>query len=449
MTLALDLAATALAAPPSADALDTLAASIDPAWIEAALAATGTASVRRRRLPAEQVVWLVLAMALFRERPLDEIVAALGLAPGPRPLAPSAIPQARDRLGAAPLQDLMERAVDAWTDGAAATPTTRWHGLRVLALDGTTFRVPDSDANRTHFGAPHGAKGAAAYPVVRAVALLDARTHLLWRATFGPSTTTEHALANTLWAHVPGESVLLLDRHYVAARIFLAADPVARRHVVVRGKVSTAGRVVAILGPGDELLDRTTPAALRQQDPTLPATYRVRRIRYQRPGFRPARVLTTLLDAVAYPAAELVALYHERWEIELAYDEVKTVELQAQPTLRSQTPPRVEQEIWGLLLVYNLVRREMALTARDLGVAPTALSFATCLRAVRDEWWWLRVTKAGAIPARLRDLRTRLARLVLPARRPERHYERVVKRRSSYTTRGGRRRAAPTPEGLN
>lgn len=444
--LALELDQTALAALPPPEALDTLAASLDPAWIEAALAATGTASVRRRRLPAEQVVWLVLAMALYRRRPLDELVATLGLArPGPKPLAPSAIPQARDRLGAAPLAWLFTHTADAWTTGPAAAPTTTWHGLRVLVADGTTLRVPDSDANRAHFGALAGSKGVGAYPLVRVAALLDARTHLLWRVAFGPCTASEHAYADALWAHVPAASVLVLDRNFVAARTFLRADAAAARHVVVRGKASTTGRVVATLGPGDELLERRVPAALRAADPTLPATYRVRRVRYQRRGFRPAQLLTTLLDPVAYPAADLIALDHERWEVELAYDEVKTHQLDAQPALRSATPARVAQEVWGLLLVYNLVRREMALAARDLGVAPTALSFVVCLRAIRDEWWWLRATKAGAIPVRLRDLRGRLARLVLPPRRPERRYERVVKRRSSYTTRGGRRRPMPAP----
>ena len=109
----------------------------------------------------------------------------------------------------------------------------------------------------------------------------------------------------------------------------------------------------------------------------LPPTLRVRAIRYRRRGFRPQTLLTSLLDPVAYPAAELVALYHERWELELGFDEVKTHTLERAEAVRSKTPARVTQEVWGLALGYNLVRLAMARVAARAGVAPTRVSIVT------------------------------------------------------------------------
>src|SRR5512133_950989 len=134
-------------------AFDRVRASIDPDWIEEALEATGTATLRRRRLPAEQVIWLVLGMALYRNRPIDEIVAKLDLAlPGPRGPTParSAVAQARARLGEEPMQWLFERCAETWAHESARKYA--WRGLALYGVDGTTARVPDSPENREHFG---------------------------------------------------------------------------------------------------------------------------------------------------------------------------------------------------------------------------------------------------------------------------------------------------------
>src|SRR5688500_3193670 len=125
---------------------------LDRAWIEEALAATGVATIRRRRLPAEQVPWLVIGMALLRNRPITEVVSKLDLAlpsPGKPTVAPSAIVQARDRLGESPMAWLFARSADQWAHQSAGRD--RWRGLALYGVDGTTLRVPDSDENREHF----------------------------------------------------------------------------------------------------------------------------------------------------------------------------------------------------------------------------------------------------------------------------------------------------------
>ena len=146
---------------------------------------------------------------------------------------------------------------------------------------------------------------------------------------------------------------MLLDRGFATYVLFhQLGDPPRQRHWLSRactGPVALRRRVVQRLGPGDQLVDLTpsqeTRRLMRHGPGDLPPTLRVRAIRYQRRGFRAQTLLTSLLDPVAYPAAELVALHHERWELELGFDEVKTHTLERQEALRSKTPARVQQEV--------------------------------------------------------------------------------------------------------
>jgi hypothetical protein len=164
----------------------------------------------------------------------------------------------------------------------------------------------------------------------------------------------------------------------------------------------------------------------RGQDASLPRTWTMRAIRYHRKGFRPQTLLTSLRDAEQYPAGEIIALYHERWELELGYDELKTELLEREETIRSKTRDGVEQELWGVLLAYNLVRLEMERVAKSAKVEPTRISFIESLRLIRDEWAWLSVASPGAIPKRLASMRVNIKRYILPPRRPKRLYPRAV-----------------------
>lgn len=151
--------------------LDRLAEHLPNTWIEQALAATGTASIRRRRLPAEQVVWLVIALAIYRRQSMPEVLATLDLAlsvASEQAVSKSAVTQARQRLGAKPLAQLFDQTARAWCQQDAGIHA--WKGLSLWAMDGTTFRTPDSADNRAHFGAQAYASGkVASYPQVRAV----------------------------------------------------------------------------------------------------------------------------------------------------------------------------------------------------------------------------------------------------------------------------------------
>jgi hypothetical protein len=153
----LDEALYAVGAGERSATFDRFTAAIDPDWIAAALAQTGTASVRRRKLPAADVVWLVIGMGLFRDRPIAQIVDDLGLVlPGaegaPRHVTNGAVVRARNKLGPQPLALLFAHTAARWT--AEVLATARWRDLAVFGLDGTTLRVPDTAANDAAFGRP-------------------------------------------------------------------------------------------------------------------------------------------------------------------------------------------------------------------------------------------------------------------------------------------------------
>ena len=246
-------------------------------------------------------------------------------------------------------------------------------------------------------------------------------------AHVGPNTCSEPSLARGLWPSIPSGSVVLVDRGHFDVRTLHGLDT-TDRHWVTRAKSSTKWRVLKPLSRTDALIEMDVSHAARRMDPTLPRTWRARAIHYRRKGFRPSNILTSLLDVKHYPAKEIVDLYHERWELELGFRELKSVLLDRQETLRSKSPAMVNQELWGLLVAYNLVRLEMVRTANHLKVPATRISFSAVRREVvillRDA---LHCTTPGALPGRIVEMRELLRHFVLPPRRPKRTYPRAVK----------------------
>ena len=411
----------------------TLIKGLDPQWIDEALATTGTATLRRRRLPADRAVWLVLGMAVLRDWSIAALVNQLELAMptarGGRTVAPSTIVKARARLGADPMELLFGRSGEEWAHASA--DRHRWRDLALYAVDGTTLRVPDSDENREHFGSQSAGaeRGTSGYPILRAAVLMAVRSHLLAAAAFGPCDTDERTYARSLWSSVPDRSLVLVDRNYLQANVLvpLVAQGVDR-HWITRTKSTTQYRLIRHLGPGDDLVELEVSQEARRKDPSLPTHFDARAIRYERKGYPPQCLLTSMVDPTRFPAAEVRTLYHERWEIELGFGEIKTDLLERLETIRSKSPVAVAQEMWGILLVYNLVRLEMERIAAELGVAPTRISFIAALREFAA--FWLLGSKTltpGALPKQLAKAQDRVRRFVLPPRRPERVFPRAVK----------------------
>lgn len=431
-------------AAPSEDFLPKFIASLDPDWIEQALTATGTATIRRRRLPAEQVVWLVIGMCIFRDLSMRELVATMDLAlPGSRGIrvAPSSIVQARERLGDEPLRWLFERTGATWAHASARTHA--WRGLAIYGADGTTVRVPDSTENRAHFGGQTTRwDSTSGYPLARVVTLMALRSHILAGAQFGQYATAEGPLAEALWPLVPDHSVTIVDRGFLSARTLIGLERGGiQRHWLTRARADLAHTRIERFAAGDELVELNVSSVARTKDPSMPATWRMRAIRYQRRGFAPQLLLTSLLDPERYPSAEVVALYHERWEIELGYNEVKRVMLRREETTRSKSPRGVAQELWGLAIAYNLVRYEAERVADEAGVPPVRISFVAALTFIESALRSWGTDNLGRAPQRLINLREDLGHYVLPERRP-RSYKREVKiKMSNYP----RKRPAKSP----
>lgn len=422
--------------------VETFAKSIEPAWVDEILETSGKASIRRRGFPAEMAILLVIGMALFSDRSIPDVVNHLGLVlPKKKTLARSAIPQARARLGAEPIKLLFRKSASMWGNRLGAKT---WRGLSLFAVDGSCLKVQDSDANYEAFGKASGQKGEAGYPQVRVACLLDLSQRMLIDAELGPYATSELELANGLWPQIAANSVTILDRGFNAYPIIAAiVDEPRNKHILIRLRADMKPELLHELPDGSWTAVMRRSRDLSTSHPDIPKEIRGRVIIYQHPGGGESRVFTTLVDHKTYPAEDLVLLYHERWEIELGYDEMKVHMLLRKESIRSKTPEGVAQELWGIFLAYNLVRYEMAQAAAEFDVDPNRISFQASLLTIRmffERSAW--IAPPTKLQSRLAEMRQYLVvdQLILPERRPERRYPRTVKvTRSRYPRNRGRR----------
>lgn len=410
-------------------AFSALSGAIEPEWISRALASTGKASIRRRKLPAEQVVWLVIALALYRHQSIPEVVAHLDLTLPDElnpEIAKSALTQARQRLGSDPLAQLFAMSAACWDD--RHQPDRGWRGLARYAVDGSTLRTSDTALNRAYFGAQAYADGAvASYPQVRLLTLTALATHLVRDAAFGPYGCNEMLYARELLSRVPDHSLTVFDKGFFSAALLLRLQAEGeRRHWLIPAKRMLVWDRLDP-EPGDYRVRMKVSPQARQADPALPAFWEARAIETTSRHGKKRILLTSLMDRKAYPAREIVHQYEERWRVETSYREIKQDMLGSELTLRSGAPETVRQEIWGALLAYNLVRLEMADVACEAEVSPTQLSFTTALHYLRHEWGWMAIEAPGKLPAHLIRLRNRLGELLLPRKRG-RTCPRIVKK---------------------
>jgi hypothetical protein len=375
-------------------AIGVLTATFPPAVVDRVVAETGRTQQRHRLLPARVVVYLVLALALFSGQAYEEVARLLteGLAWARRwrgawqvPTT-KAITRARQRLGAEPLRRLFaEVARPLATQG---TQGAWYRGWRVLAVDGTTLDVPDSPANAQAFGRPATHRGErTAFPQVRVLGLAECGTHAIIAAVLGPLATGETTLAPSLFGRLGAGVLLLADRGFVGFDLWRAAQATGAQ-LLWRAKTNQVLPVDRQLADGSYL--SRIYAARDQRAKRDPIVVRVVEYtlgkdpgRHQQPG--PYRLLTTILDPDQAPAAELAALYHQRWEFETALDELKTHQRGPGVVLRSRSPQLVEQEVWGMLLVHHAIRALMHQAATNGGLDPDRLSFTRSLRVIRRQ----------------------------------------------------------------
>lgn len=365
---------------------------IGPERVRQALADTGCLDSRRCRLTRAVIFWVVLAMGLLTDLPIRQVFKACRrLRPGEPTPHRSSLCLARQRLGIAPLRRLFEQTVRLLA--TPQTPGAFYKGRRLMALDSSVYNVPDSPANAAAFGRPSGGhRSDGAFPQVRKLSLVEVGTHVelafVAKGIKGPD-SGEQRLAPGLFRHLRPDMLLLWDRGFFSYPLW--------KRIVTQG-CQLLARVSSrlVLRPIEALADGSYLAKLYPNDKDRAKDRRglvVRVIRYtlddpQRVGHGEEHVLlTTLLDAVASPAEELVLLYHERWEIEIVYDEQKTHQNPWRVTkpadLRSETPAGVLQELYALSLGHFVVRSVMAEAAATEGLDPDRLSFVGCLQILR------------------------------------------------------------------
>jgi hypothetical protein len=401
--------------------------------IERVLETCGVAAIRRRKLPPELVVWLLVAMGMHHgqgvRKVLRQLAESLGAPFGWSELPHStSVSQARTRLGWEVMRELFRALAAKLRDDVCAA--SRWRSHPLVAIDGTCLKAADSDANDAWFGRPGTNRGGrSGYPQLRAAMLVDARTHVVLDAAFGPYKAAEIVLAQHLLSRVSEGTVLLLDRAYHSFA-FLYEVLAKKSHFVVRqkrGARTSRLKTLRRLGRGDGLVRIPISRALKRRRPDLPDTIVARLITFRRRGFRPIHVLTSLLDPEAYPAQEIGALYLDRWEAELAYRELKTQLGRDRVLLRAHKPEHVLQEAYGLLIAYDCVRALMAEAAAEAGVSAHRLSFTDCLERIRLAVHRFAYTPPPDVPALTVRLLADLAACQLPPRRVGRYCDRAVK----------------------
>jgi hypothetical protein len=332
----------------------------------------------------EVMVYYVIGLGLFLPAAYEEVLRCLveGLSwlEGSEPVrvaGKSAIAQARQRLGSAPLEALYGRC----RPRARPGQTGAFFGqYRLVSVDGSTLAIPDTPENEKGLGRAGASRGKTAFPALRFAALVETGTHLIFAAEMGRYSSHEIELAHPLLSRVDGSVLLLADRLY-ATYPFLSAVVATGAQFLVRARDN------AVLPVEERLADGSyrshlypSPKARRHQRDGIA----VRVIEYRvQPGNTAFRLITTLLDSASAAADQLAALYPQRWEHEGVYDEFKTHLRGAQIVLRSKTPELVRQEFFGLCLAHYAVRSLMLEAADQDTLDPDNLSFTHAVRVVR------------------------------------------------------------------
>jgi len=357
----------------------------------------GLQSRRVRDLPAEFLVYYVIALGLFMAVSTGEVLRSLveglqwlgGTSTRLKTAGKAAISQARSRLGAAPLRALWQES--ARPLAVKDQPGAFYRGLRLVCLDGSTLDVPDTVENLAHFGRQESSRGQAAFPQLRFVALCESGSHAIFSVRTGSYATHETTLAAQLFEDLAKGMLCLADRLYPSFPLWKKASSTGAA-LLWRARGNADLAVEQVL-PDGSYLSRIYPTQKDKRKKRGGLVVRV--IEYELEGVEGGeplyRLLTTLRDARKYPAQELAALYPERWEVEVTLDEFKTHMRGGQVVLRSKTPELVEQEFYGMMLAHWAVRSLMNEAALRQNLDPDRLSFTHAIRVIRR--------KLAAMPA--------------------------------------------------
>ena len=414
---------------------------VTPDLADRALARCGRRDGRAGALPALFMVYFTLALALFQQDSYDDVAEHLASGiPGMGGHVPNraSFTRARQRLGPRVLEavfrDLARPLAPAGLDGSF------YRGMRIAAVDGFVLDAPDTAANRQELGGPSDAHGhPAGYPQVRVVTLTETGTHAQVDAAVGGSRDGEPELAIKMAGSAAG-MLVIMDRGFPGVALWRAYTG-ARAHLLIRARSCVAARPIARLADGTYLA-RMNRAG---QKGAAPGHVVVRVIEYRVSGGEVIRLLTDLLDPDAYPAAELAALYSERWEAESSYRQIKAFQRGPQQVLRSGRPDLVRQEAWAHLVVHHCLTRIIMELAGGHAIDPDRISFVKVLKHVRRSVIRHAADTTAKITAFMAMMASRVLRKLDNGTRRPREADRVLKRPDSkYSYRSTRQQRGPT-----
>ncbi len=370
------------------DRLQGLEKVISEEVIDQALAECGLDRQKSCRLSHRVMLWVVVAMGVLTHLPVRQVFKhARRMREGETTPPRNSLCDARQRLGVDPVRRLHERVVRPLA--TPQTPGAFYQEWRLMAIDGTLLDAPDTEANDRRFQRGNGGRGPGAFPHVRKVSLVELGTHVETALVIGGWQDAEQTLAPKLYDRLPADALLLADRGFYSVADWKTLDKQGVR-LLFRIKSNLVLKPVKRLSDGSFLAKIYASSHDRKKDRNGVV---VRVIEYtladpQRTGHGEThRLLTNLLDAKKRPALELICLYHERWEIELVFDEQKTHHDPRRPGkpahFRSETPAGVEQEVYAVSLGHFVVRALMAEAAAQTGRDPDRLSYTGCFRILQ------------------------------------------------------------------
>jgi len=404
--------------------LESIARAVPAEDIKAVIAEQGVQEQRERKLNAFVTVLLVMAMNLYTQLSIGDVMHKM--AKGLRYVWPdpeyqvandAALCYRRYQLGAQPLVALFHRVCRPMA--TAQTKGAFLFGLRLMAIDGTVEEVPDTPENAAFFGRHHGPRGDSAFPQVQGVYLAECGTHAIVDAGFWPYCTGEDKGSLRLLRSLQPGMLLMWDRGL--HRYELIAGVLQRRsHVLARLPANVKPRALQPLADGSYLA-YLYPSEYRRRKQGERLVVRI--IAYTvtdpaLPGYGEAhRLITTLLDPETAPALELACAYHERWEIEVTVDEIDTHQRLLDRPLRSRKVVGVIQELYALLIAHYALRFLMHEAALQAGVDPDRISFVHALRVLQDAVPEFQMTVPEQLPRLYGRLLRDMADELLPPRR--------------------------------
>ncbi|MCF6443102.1 IS4 family transposase, partial [Pseudoalteromonas luteoviolacea] len=368
--------------------------------------------------------------AIYNDKSMADVVNMLDIVDreGKPFVAPSALTQRRKTLGEAAAKALFQCTQKHWQENANLPA---WNGLTLLGVDGVVWRTEDTAENNQSFMKPTNNKGLETqYPQVRMVCQMELSSHLITGSAFDSYAVNEMVLAEQLIETTPDNSLTMFDRgFYSLGLLHKWANSGVERHWLIPLKKNVQYEVIRKLGRQDKLVKLKSNPRARKLWPDLPNEMVVRLVSRKIQG-KQYDVLTSMTDPIKYPLGEIADLYSHRWEIELGYREQKQYMLGNRLTLRSRLPELVKQELWGILLTYNLIRYQMTQMSMMLkgDYLPYQLSFNGALAHIMRLLVGLPYSSPGALPRQLKSLYGMTESLILEPRR-QRSFPRTVKAR--------------------